>query len=566
MKTLGLIQNLFTNIELVDKNDAIAEISAMRNSQPPKRPSFIVNQEDAKKHIVTEMANCAQNNMFSYIVLSGDVGDGKTLFLNWIYRYFSEHKEFHMIKFRVEESSTVKYSFIKMLVAEVFKRYNNTFNEALKNAFKIIDDNLPEDEYIGKIIEEYHVSNELARTVYEFHRNGKATMPAFRVLGACYGKTELAKLKINNLKDTDYHKVFEWFQEYRITKGLIIILLDEFEHTYLSLTPAMRKSFMLSYKNFIDRTAADASRKTVLIAASTEQYQGQLEKGVSDIDRALWSRLNGHIVYLAQFRPADDKNVSQLFDELRKRYEKAYDINLPDVNPSTIRKHLHFKLGGDTTLECSYRIAVSSLLVILEELRSAPSSTLDSQDDKHMKEENHEHYKIIQQQYQKLIEETIKDWDDTHYNNRPGKIKSILELLFNEHKYTVKPVPGLNKQRVDALFVEPKVNGKPNKFIFIAIATTAKSLTSKLIRCNNIRDELVKAVPEIDFQTYFIYQANLANKGFKLELNKNTHIFPIEFESEFYDLLALNTVKDENVKQILLSNLKDTLAKLDISI
>ncbi|CAG9623269.1 P-loop NTPase fold protein [Sutcliffiella rhizosphaerae] len=534
---IQFIEKLFANETKLEKKIAIKEINGMKNSQPPEKPTFIVNQNEIKSRLTQKLTDCMRGYGFEHVVLTGKVGGGKTHFLNWIESRMNDNGNFYMVKFQVQETSTVKHSFVKMIVSKIFQQYYEDFTRAMNLLVTEFEGDLDseQDLIIGMLCNRYKVSNDLARILYEVCAKTKKGSAAIRVMGASHGRTELLRLGIKNLIDSDYIKIIQFFLKYKKKDGYLLVLLDEFEHAYLSLTPAARRNFFTSYKAFIDEAVKFDPADIVLITSVTEQSEGHLKEKVESAELALWSRIQHQINALSEFSPADPLEFKELFNELSVRYRIAYDYDIYSKNESEMRKRFLERLGGDTVQSMSYRDAILNMLGIMDDLRMN-KQTLEISTDTRV-------------EYEKIIQDAKKQWEDAHPNAKPGMIKSSLEKLLMELRYKKL---ALENEVGSVLFVSNLVS---KKLFFISTTSNSKSLITSIDKCIKYKDSL--STKEDDFETIFIYQKQWETKAIvqMLSLYPDIHALAIN-ELELYNLFVYKNMKENISREKIMSELE----------
>ncbi|MEX3748287.1 MULTISPECIES: BREX system ATP-binding domain-containing protein [Lysinibacillus] len=525
----NFLESIFINEDISDKKTVIKEINGMKNSQPPAKPTFIVNQKEIKQRITQKLLDCMNGYGFQQIVLSAKFGGGKTHFLNWLESRIGENESFYMVSFQVQESSIVKYSFIKMIVSKLFQQYYVDFNSALSDLVKDFSGDISgdSDRDLGTLSTKYGISNELSKLLYEIQQETKKKNAAIRIVGASHGRTEISKLGIKNLTDKDYIDIIQFFLKYREKAGFLLILLDEFEHAYLSLTPAARRNFFTSYKAFIDKAVVFEPGDLVLLTAVTEQSEGLLKTKMEGEEFALWTRIKHHVNTLSEFNPAKKEEFSELFKELAKRYNFAYNYTINLDNESEMRKRFFERLGGETTQAMSYREAIQNMLLIMDDLRMNKQSlefTLDN---------------ITE--FDEVINNAKKQWEIAHHNAKPALLKSAFERLLIDFNFE----KGSSKDEVGATLYVTKGNSK--KLLYISVASSTKSLTNNFNKCIKYKDALSES--EENLETIFIYEKIWETDTTiqMMNLNPDIHMLSIN-ELELYILLSYKNTKEENLK------------------
>lgn len=556
MDIVKYVENLFNDQKESDEMLYRKEINAMRYTQPPEEPTFIVNQEEIKQIIKQKLTDTVNAQMFSHIVITGDAGAGKTHFLNWLGSHFSKSTEFYSIKFKVEETSQVKYNFNCMIVEELFVKYEIDFSNIIKKFMQenINDSEAEEDRKIENLSKKLN-SYALARVLYQFIYNEKFSSAAKRVLQSCFTSGDLLKLKIKRLTSEDYLDLIRVFLKYKSNKGCLLVMLDEFEHSYLALKPAMRRDFLQSYKSFINQLPVFAVSPLALFTATTEQYEGQLRNGIDRLDRALWSRMSSQVVALKSFNPTETAGFNKLFCELVKRYKVVYQYDIGIHGALEMRKKLLENLGGNSTQSRSYREIVSTMIKIMDDMRRQNEKFSEK---KERLELNFEDFSFANDsRYKDLIMNAEKQWLSTspQGGGRSGLIKSGLEEIVKFNGNKIAKVPYIASQTPSMLYVVSK-DGK-EKLFYIAVDG---KISLKLRNCIKQKEE-IQSSQDKKFTTYFIYKK--VGVDIKGELDENPDIISIDLNNIIYDLLAFTEAQqDEQLKNEALNKLQDIIKKI----
>lgn len=541
------LSHFFEDLNDLDLESSIKEISALKNSQPPHKPTFIINQKKIRQQLTQKFEDCLNGLGFEHIVISGRVGGGKTHFLNWIESRMEENGNFYMVKFQAQETSTFKYNFIKTIIAKLFQIYAEDFRFVFLNLVSNITIKEKVDEYtnIEDIRTKYKVSDDLARLIYNF-KIEKEQSAILRILGASHGKTEINKLKIKSLSDTDYKHILQFFIQYKQKKGYLLILLDEFEHAYIELTPAARRNFFKTYKSFIDEVPKFNPSSLMLITSVTEQYAGSLKSNIEKEESALWSRMGNKVISLQEFNPSIQEEFNELFERLTIRYRKAHGEDVNTIQNSEIRKRFFEQLGESTSQAISYRTAILTMLQIMDDLRMNKSVVSEVEEEQRINNETN-----------KILQRAINTWQDAHHNSKPGMLKTSLEALLEQLNYTRID---LNDERASVLYASKEGY---EKLFFIATVANSKALANSIDKCIEYRDKL--SIEKESFETIFIYQKQLESKTIQKIFDLYPDLHPIAIdENELYNLLAFKELSNLTPEHKIVHELKDIINKVGI--
>lgn len=556
------IKNLFMNEKDLSVSSIRKELTGMKNSQPPQSPTFIINQQMVKEKITQKLLDCDSGWNFSHIVLTGRVGGGKTHFLNWIESRLTYLGNYYTVKFQVQETNVVKYSFVRMVVSKLFQIYFSDFTSCFKQLAEdiTINESQDRDTDISIISERLGVSSNLATLLYTIYKGENKSSAAMRVLGASHGRTEINKLGIRELNNTDYIKIIHFFIKRKKKEGFLLILLDEFEHAFSALTTAARRNFYISYKEFIDKVVNFEPPSVALITSVTEQYKGNLKEAVSKGEIALWTRLEHHVLELSEFNPSDVDEFEELFHELAIRYKKGYEYDVGLEYAKEMKKQF-FAYLGDTTQAISYRDAISNMLKIMDDLRLKGMNLSDFQKEKQNSANLREVSNFIdietppnvKTDEERILDEVRAQWQKAHHNQRPGLIKSSLEKVFLDLNYQIvrfKTEFGV-EELASVLYIRRKID---EKLIYIATATNPKSLGNKFQKCLSFKDELLEFGKESEFTTVFVYQKEAETETVLNYFRNHPDIINVPLEqNELLNLLAYSNANTDALKNKLLT-------------
>jgi len=581
--SLEHIDNLFKDykIENLSKENCLLEISAMRNTQPPEQPTFFLNQQDAKDRIKFKLREALSRDTFSCIVLKGVVGDGKTHFLNHIYSHVKKcQPHFFIVKLRVEETERFKRNFIKSVVAELFARYYYDFKLTFQRiASQLYLKNGNNDDELSRIVKEINISVDLAKVLACIVTDSDNESAAMRILGNSYGKTELKKLKINDLTSADYVQILRLFSENCGDDKLLIIILDEFEHAY-GLSKMAKTVFFQSFKQFYDEAAPNYKR-TSFIAAFTEQY-AKGNKKEENIETAMWTRLEPSIIELESFKPTHE-NLEMLSRHIAIRYQKAYDIELVSEKVlKDLSRMLLKKLG--TTHAINYRKAVSSLINMLDDIREQKKSLnnriVESQQKDSLEQldlfswnyentsENEtnestieDNFNNLEVNYKDLVSNARIDWESTDTKLKKSKLKSALEEYLKAQKFRLSKV---TEYPDDISRIEALKSGELPFIFCISTSKSGKSLVAKFDDCLKMKDSLLVNAYATNVKVCFVYFFESRNNSLINSMNLHPEIIDISIEeSSLFDLLALRLVNgQELLKEILIDKLESTFNQI----
>ncbi|MCK0473756.1 hypothetical protein [Halalkalibacter sp. APA_J-10(15)] len=550
------IEKLFRNEEDLSVPTVRKELTGMKNSQPPQSPTFIINQQVVKDRITQKLLDCDSGWDFAHIVLTGRVGGGKTHFLNWIESRLKDQGNYYTMKFQVQETNVVKYSFVRMVVSKLFQLHFSDFTSCFKQLVNnmTITESQDRDTDISIISEKLGVSSNLATLFFTIYKGENKSSAAMRVLGASHGRTEISKLGIRELNNTDYINIIHFFVKGKKKEGFLLILLDEFEHAFSALTTAARRNFYISYKEFIDKVISFEPPSVALITSVTEQYEGNLKEAVSKGEFALWTRLEHHVLELSEFNPSDVHEFEELFHELAVRYQKGYGYDVGLEYAKEMKKQFYAYLG-DTTQAISYRDAISNMLKIMDDLRLKGKNLSDFQKEKQVSSnliDNIVDIKTppnVKTDEERILDEVSAQWQKAHHNQRPGLIKSSLEKIFSDLNYQIvrfKTEFGL-EELASVLYIRENIN---EKLIYIATASNPKSLGNKFQRCLNFKDELSEVGKESEFATVFVYQKEAETETVLNYFRNHPDIINVPLDqNELLNLLAYSNANTNALKK-----------------
>lgn len=554
------IIELFAENKQFNKEDVKNELSAMRSSQPPNNPTFMVGQQDIKERLQQQFIRCLYDESFSYAVIVGEVGGGKTHLLNLIKSKFINDQDYYVVQFRAEETDEVQYSFPKMIVVTLFRRYYDEFKEV----FASIDVNniineYEEDEVAYGITSYLKISVGLAEVIYQYILQGDKKNSSMRILGGCENSRDIVNLKINKLTDKDYMDVIQIFLQHKKRKNFLLIMLDEFEHSCTLFTPAKRRNFLKGYKAYIDTFAKSESCPMILITAATVQYKGQLKERLDKIDTALSSRLEPHTLMLDEFSIADDKNFEILYKELALRYKEAYGYDIGENGAVKMRKKVFQRWEANSAKKITYRDVITAIIIIMDEMERKKerfeemNKIIEKELVSSIKVVQKEQLIIANDEYEKLKKESEKEWDE-RTKSRISLIKKGVENLLENYieDFQQKKI-GLGRQGTSAICFKDQ---NTKKLIYVALQDIADKLNS----CEKMKEEQQKG-QDGDIVAYFMY---IPGEDIEELLRNYPDIIPINIDLKRLDLITLGRKSnlELGVKKIILEMLKELSEKL----
>lgn len=550
MKLNEFIQTIFHERKVEDEGVFAQELNSMSNSIPPTYPTFIIGQTYAKRSIQLKLQKCIKHGNFERIILNAKFGGGKTHFINWIKSGLAlvEDNDVYGLQFRVEDTVKADFSFTKMILMELFSNYYDEFYltfEKIKNEW-VSNNGYPKnvDEAVAKIASDFNIDAILSKVLYQFivAKSGTEKGVSLRVLGASQGSQELRKfgLRINNITENHYLSIIRLFTEYSISSGFLIILLDEFEHAYLALKPSAKRKFLLSYKQFIDKVGENSLR-ILLITAVTEQSEGELKKGINEIDSALWSRLETSILTLDEFELSNNEQFEELYKKLSTRYKLVYGFDISFYGASQIRTKVLEKIGTNSTQNITYRKAVTNILAVMDDMY-AQGITLDGETSENATKIKKEKSNNILNRNE--VSEVRNKWDKLKKPQKAAQIKSSLETFFRkEYNVDFMRPPFLKSQVSHVLYFE---QDDRNIFCYIAIVNDSYELQERFNECEKYHD---RSINENKITTsYFIYQKEKEISSLQ-NLLTDVNLISLDFDS-WNELILYKDLQGEALDSI----------------
>ncbi|MCB2291591.1 hypothetical protein LGK97_17900 [Clostridium sp. CS001] len=558
------INQLFVeNNENLNKTDIEKELIAMRNAQPPTYPTFMVGQQEVKDTLKQQLLRCFENKAFFHTVIAGEVGGGKTHLLNLIKSRFNDGF-CYTVQFRAEETDQTQYSFPKMIVATLFKRYYDDFKQIFLNInLDEVINKYEEFERANGIASCLDISVNLAEALYQYISQSDRKSSAIRIIGGCENIRDLAKLKINKLTDEDYMNVIQLFLQYNKKMHYLLVMLDEFEHSYTLFTPAKRRDFLKGYKAFLDRFSKNGSWALILITAATVQYKGQLQESLIKIDTALASRLEPQTLMLEQFKIGFDEDFKKLYKEIAWRYKEVYGYDVGYEGAIKMRKRIFQKWETESAQQKTYREVITTMIILMEEMERKGQHFYDK--DEELKEEigseknvleakSDKRIEILESKYILLKKELEEKWN-AKINARITMIKKGIESLLENYidDFENKKI-GLGRGGSSTICFNDRENNK--KYIYIAL----QELKDKLASCKKTKEKLQKDQGD-NLIVFFVY---LPGEDIEEQFKNYPDIIPINIDAIRLDLMILGNKNDLDieVKTTVLKKLEQLSLKL----
>lgn len=309
------------------------ELKHFAGGTAPESPSVLVNQEKLKQELVDKFTNFFNNEDsqgLEIIYLRSNYGNGKSHFLRTIHVFLNRFD--NVISRRIslkQEKSDLKLKILEGIGQQSIKDCSIYFVNQITKKYHQTD----ETSIITALAEEFEINSLIASLFYKVATSDNISLQAqaIAVLKGNHLAEYLKSLKIKSSEISTYFyaDVIRLICKYlNVINNYIVIMFDEYEHIYSWKHKKEQKQFFDDVKEFTDNL--DLFKNLCFIfadSASTDLTEsGRQSVG---IDPAYASRKQSHVYTIDNI--SSEKQVRNLFNMIKIRYEKYYEIDFTDV-------------------------------------------------------------------------------------------------------------------------------------------------------------------------------------------------------------------------------------------
>ena len=335
----------------------------------PEFPSYLVNQDILKNKLIKKFSDFFDSNKSSsmeIIYLKSNYGNGKSHFLKTIYSFLYNFENVILKQVAIKkEEIDLKLIILKGIGRKLIKEMVDFFVvPTYKDKSKILT--------IEKLKEDLDINSKLSLLLCEAveaveEKNLEKQAEIIAILSGDYLDSYLNdfEIKKEELGDGFYFEVIRLICEYLEKKeNYFILTLDEYEHIYSWRNKELINSFFKDIKYFTDHLGI--YKNLFFILAESETKETEINRNNLDriIDPAYNSRKSIMTYQIDKINSEED--IKNLFNMIKDRYEKYYEIKLDDYVNDILTKIF---VDENIKSNPNYRNYTQTIIKILEDYK-----------------------------------------------------------------------------------------------------------------------------------------------------------------------------------------------------
>ena len=335
----------------------------------PEFPSYLVNQDILKNKLIKKFSDFFDSNKSSsmeIIYLKSNYGNGKSHFLKTIYSFLYNFENIILKQVAIKkEEINLKLIILKGIGRKLIKEMVDFFVvPTYKDKSKILT--------MEKLKEDLDINSKLSLLLCEAveaveEKNLEKQAEIIAILSGDYLDSYLNdfEIKKEELGDGFYFEVIRLICEYLEKKeDYFILTLDEYEHIYSWRNKELINSFFKDIKYFTDHLGI--YKNLFFILAESETKETEINRNNLDriIDPAYNSRKSIMTYQIDKINSEED--IKNLFNMIKDRYEKYYEIKLDDYVNEILTKIF---VDENIKKNPNYRNYSQAIIKILEDYK-----------------------------------------------------------------------------------------------------------------------------------------------------------------------------------------------------
>ena len=354
-------------LKILTMKEIGVELKHFEIGTAPEFPSYLVNQDILKNKLIKKFSDffdSSKSSSMEIIYLKSNYGNGKSHFLKTIYSFLCNFENVIVKQVAIKkEEIDLKLIILKGIGRKLIKEMIDFFVvPALKDKSKILT--------MEKLKEDLDISLKLSLLLCEAveaieEKNLEKQAKIIAILSGDYLDSYLNDFKKEELGDGFYFEVIRLICEYLEKKeNYFILTLDEYEHIYSWRNKELINSFFKDIKYFTDHLGI--YKNLFFILAESETKETEINRNNLDriIDPAYNSRKSIMTYQIDKINSEED--IKNLFNMIKDRYEKYYEIKLDDYVNEILTKIF---VDENIKKNPNYRNYSQAIIKILEDYK-----------------------------------------------------------------------------------------------------------------------------------------------------------------------------------------------------
>lgn len=318
---------LWTPLDPIEaKKDIIRQ--DLERGLAPNLPYFVVGLEDVKSVLKTTISSI--DNHFSYSLVWGQYGNGKSNLMKYLKYFYDQHAECHT-KVAIWRADVERYDIISFLLYII---QNEFFADLLESLKSVVTDGKTKDlcdNFSGSFaaikpfvikIEEKKDSDEDLQTLISLGT------------GKLYDSNSFKRFKLTKLTDYNRREILVFFlNTLAYTRHYVIFCIDELEKIQ-EKSRARFQNFLTTFRELIDLSSSIKGH--MILAAVTESVSG--DHSLEFYNPAFERRIKNFMLQVNAIHKIED--IKLMAKELVRVLGNEYQLNSYDDIANTIYKNI----------------------------------------------------------------------------------------------------------------------------------------------------------------------------------------------------------------------------------
>lgn len=319
---------LWTPLNPIEENKEMIK-QDLERGLAPNLPYFIVGLQDAKTALGTALSKI--DNYFSYALIWGQYGNGKSNLMKYLKYFFTQHPELNT-KVAIWRADVDRYDLITFLLYII----QNEFSAELLESLKVVAN----EGKIKELCDNYSGSFAAIQPFAEKIEEKKGSDADLQTLislgvGKLYDSNSFKKFGLTKLTDYNRREILVFFlNALAYARHYIVFCVDELEKIQ-EKSRARFQSLLTTFRELIDLSSSIKGH--MILAAVTESVSG--EHSFESYNPAFERRIKNYMLQVKAIR--DIKDIKEMAKELVRVLDIEYQLDsYDDVAKAIYKKKL----------------------------------------------------------------------------------------------------------------------------------------------------------------------------------------------------------------------------------
>ena len=318
---------LWTPLNPIEDNKGLIR-QDLERGLAPNLPYFIVGLDDVKTTLKTAIS--AIDSHFSYALVWGQYGNGKSNLMKYLKYYFEQHPEINT-KVAIWRADVDRYDIITFLLYIIQNEYMTILKDSLKAV--VTDSKSSElcDHYTGSFAAIKGLVEKIGEKV-----NSDEDLQTLISLGTgkLYDSNSFKKFGLTKLTDYNRREVLVFFlNSLAYARHYVIFCIDELEKIQ-EKSKARFQNLLTTFRELIDLSSSIKGH--MILAAVTDSVSG--DHSFESYNPAFERRIKNYMLQIRAIHEVDD--IKEMAKELVRVLGPEYQLDSYDDIANTVYKNI----------------------------------------------------------------------------------------------------------------------------------------------------------------------------------------------------------------------------------